>query len=62
MTLTVSCTTSAVIDSITVLKSVQIKDVSSLTRSEKESLAYNKCLIDKAKQGKFSKKCKKLVR
>lgn len=57
-----SCTTSvSFTDSAATLNYVRIDDVSCLSRGEKEDLTYNKCLIRKAKYGKFSKACKKLM-
>jgi len=56
-----SCTTNVTTDSASRLNYVRIDDVSCLSRSEKEDLTYNKCVIRKAKYGKYSKACKKLM-
>jgi len=59
---TTSCTTSSLVtDSAARLNYVKIIDTSSLTLSEKKDLAYNKCVIYKAKYGKLSKACERVI-
>lgn len=60
MTSMTSCT-HRVIDSTTQLNVVRIENTSCLSRSEKEQLVYNKCIIHKAKYGKYTPKCKELI-
>ena len=46
------------IDTAATLHYIRLNDTSCLSRAEKEDLTYNKCLIRKAKYGKFNRVCK----
>lgn len=61
MSLTGCLTTKVVGDSAAVLHYVRVEDTSCLSRDEKEDLAFNKCLIYKAKYGKHSDTCKEML-
>ena len=59
LTLTACFTTK--VDTASILHYIRINDVSCLSRGEKEDLTYNKCMIRKAKYGKFNKVCKAVI-
>ena len=62
MILMTSCTTNVTTDTASKLNYIKIDDTSCLSRSEKEQLVYNKCVIYKLKYGKLSKSCKTIIR